>query len=159
MKKFLLRLMCLTLMMSLISCTSGGQGKSLSGYRDGATEFEGREYKVIRAEISWHEADRKCREMGGTLASVKTKAASDFMNGLIGEEVVWLGGSDEVKEGDWLWRDGSRMIFHNWANHEPDNWYDGTEHWLVGGWYDDGTWGDTQGHFRKPITGYVCEWE
>ena len=143
---------CLTSCQTIVGERVGASGRS------GASEFEGRLYKVFVADLSWHEAEKQCIEMGGMLASVKSAAANDFMIELIGKHCVWLGGSDEVKEGEWFWRDGSRMIYHNWAKHEPDNWYDGKEHWLVAGWYPDGTWGDTQGYFRKPVDGFVCEW-
>ena len=73
-------------------------------------EFKGKHYKVFEAKLSWHEAAKKCKEMGGILASVKSKKANDFIVKITGGKCVWLGASDETKEGEWLWQDGTKEI-------------------------------------------------
>lgn len=127
-----------------------------------ATEFEGHHYKVFYDSLSWQEAALKCKNMGGMLAAIKSKEVNDFIYKLGNGKCLWLGASDELKENEWLWRDGSIMTYSNWASHEPDNWYGGKEHWLVISWpspeYKDGKWGDTQKTYREQIKGYVCEW-
>ncbi|XP_035512194.1 galactose-specific lectin nattectin-like [Morone saxatilis] len=36
-------------------------------------------------------------------------------------EVLYVGASDQVKEGVWLWSDGSKFVFNGWAKGQPDN--------------------------------------
>ena len=33
----------------------------------------------------------------------------------------WLGGNDRRKEGDWVWGDGRKFVYTNWAPGEPDD--------------------------------------
>ena len=123
-------------------------------------EFEGKHYKVFEAKLSWLESAKKCKEMGGILASVKSNEANDFIIKITGGKCVWLGASDEAKEGEWRWQDGTKVSFTHWAGHEPDNRHGGTEHYLVINWpsYTKGEWGDSPPKYRSQIYGYVCEW-
>uniref|UniRef100_A0A8C7J8J8 C-type lectin domain-containing protein n=1 Tax=Oncorhynchus kisutch TaxID=8019 RepID=A0A8C7J8J8_ONCKI len=34
---------------------------------------------------------------------------------------TWLGGFDAIKEGTWMWSDGSRFDYTNWDTDEPNN--------------------------------------
>ena len=45
---------------------------------------------------------------------------------------IWLGGTDEAKEGDWLWMPSGRQVLYYsaWANGQPDN-YAGNENCLI----------------------------
>ena len=99
--------------------------------------------------------------MGGMLASIKSKEANDFIIRLSSGKCLWLGGSDQIEEGVWLWRDGSPVSFTYWAPREPDDWK-GREDWLVIGWpgdrFKNGRWGDTKPFARSPIVGFICEW-
>ncbi len=127
-----------------------------------AHEFKGHFYKVFDTSLSWQEAEQKCIDMGGILASVKSEEVNNFLYKLSKGKCLWLGASDELEEGQWIWRDGSPMNYTNWASKEPDNWYDGKEHWIVISWpsarYDNGKWGDTRDHKREQIVGFICEW-
>ena len=59
-----------------------------------------------------------------------------------GAEYIWLGASDQVNEGVWIWENGSQMSFSNWGSgafgSEPDNYNNqdglalGLENWPAG---------------------------
>ncbi|MDO5979495.1 lectin-like protein [Flavivirga spongiicola] len=127
-----------------------------------AVLFKGHYYKVYDNQCSWHEAVKKCEALGGILASIKSKEVDDFIFKLSSGKCLWIGASDEIVEGEWLWRDGSKMGYKHWAPEEPDNWK-GKEDWSVIGWpgerFKNGRWGDTVADERLPITGFICEWE
>jgi hypothetical protein len=133
-----------------------------------ATTFEGHSYKFFREVMSWHQAKRRCEELGGHLAIVGSDAENDFIMALAKSGVgnlgkqngVWLGATDEAKEGDWRWIDGSRLRFTNWLQNpkQPNN-SGGDEHylwmWLVQG----GAWTDQADQPKEMTAYFVCEWD
>src|SRR4051794_32807207 len=91
-----------------------------------ATRFDSKFYKVFDSKLTWHEAKAKCEEMGGRLAEIHGPAKNDFITKLVVKSklnVVWLGGSDEKKEGRWEWNDGTEITYANWdrANGQPND--------------------------------------
>lgn len=145
---------------TLVSLFMGNSLLCASEAPEDSIEFNGKHYKVFEGKLSWHEAAEKCKEMGGLLASVKSAKANDFIVKVTAGKCVWLGASDEIKEGEWLWQDGTKAAFTSWAGHEPDNKHGGTEHYLVINWpsYTKGEWGDSPPKYRRQIHGFVCEW-
>jgi len=143
---------------------------------EGAHRFGFSTYKVIDEKLGWHEAVRRCEELSGRLAHVKTPHQQHFLV----EEVLddnsgqylWLGASDEEEEGEWHWLDGSSMLLYERQEvgattakvYEPfdyegyrwfeDNW-GGFEHFLL---LEDFTthrqWRDQ----NSPLGYFVCEW-
>ena len=74
---------------------------------------------------------------------------------------LWLGATDEVKEGEWKWSDGSPLTYTNWSpvGNQPNN-KRGVEHYLMlllgkssGEWCDQPT---KAVDFQN--VGYICEW-
>ena len=153
-----IRLGNLVLLISVVFFSSGCHSISIP---HDATLYNGHYYLFVSAELSWQDAFDKCESMGGTLAAIKSQGDNEFMVKLIDGKCVWLGATDVVTEGTWLWPDGTKAIYTNWQSHEPDNWYDGTEHALVFGWpgYPIGKWGDTRSFYQKQINGFVCQWD
>ncbi|KAK6291612.1 hypothetical protein J4Q44_G00373960 [Coregonus suidteri] len=77
---------------------------------------------------TWPEAERKCLLLGGNLASVHSLPQYRFLQSLIQESRVqrtWIGAYDAMKEGLWLWSDGSRFNYQNWAPGQPSNYNHG----------------------------------
>ncbi|XP_070694961.1 galactose-specific lectin nattectin-like [Pempheris klunzingeri] len=74
---------------------------------------------------------RFCNHLGGNLASLHTIDEYNFIRGVIlrvtgYHKSTWVGGHDAVREGVWLWSDGSLFDFTGWAYREPNN-YKGRE--------------------------------
>jgi hypothetical protein len=115
-----------------------------------AAVFEGHHYKLIEEEASWVQAKARCMELGGHLATVHDAKENDFLQGLCNGQRAWLGASDELEEGKWIWVDGKEMDYANWrAGPEPDS----NRNFLV--MTQDG-WAD-----RNPGRShwYLCEWD
>uniref|UniRef100_A0A3B4DBM1 C-type lectin domain-containing protein n=1 Tax=Pygocentrus nattereri TaxID=42514 RepID=A0A3B4DBM1_PYGNA len=90
-------------------------------------------FKVFKSPLQWIDAEIECLKHGANLASVHNNEENAFLKNLIKQATgsaikPWLGGHDSVAEGKWLWTDGSKMIFQDWAKDQPDN--DKTEHCL-----------------------------
>uniref|UniRef100_A0A3Q3IDN7 C-type lectin domain-containing protein n=1 Tax=Monopterus albus TaxID=43700 RepID=A0A3Q3IDN7_MONAL len=83
-------------------------------------------YKFNLNEKDWADAEVACVAVGGNLASIHSKDHYDFVKGLIKTSAgpnkqTWVGGTDAVKEGVWLWSDGSKFDFTFWGPRQPDN--------------------------------------
>jgi hypothetical protein len=131
-----------------------------------AVTFRGKRYKAYKEVLTWHEAKMKCEAAGGHLAIVLSKEENDFIRSLgdrAGLNGVWLGATDDQKEGDWVWVDGTRMKYNNWVADQPNNRMN-AEHFLVlvihfpdqkfVGWCDEPD--KAAGNLRP---GYACQWD
>ncbi|KAM9400420.1 uncharacterized protein ACWYII_030343 [Salvelinus alpinus] len=79
---------------------------------------------------TWPEAERKCLRLGGNLASVHSLPQYRFLQSVIRKSTkkfqrTWIGANDAIKEGLWLWSDGSRFIYQNWGPGQPSNYNHG----------------------------------
>ena len=52
----------------------------------GRNFFEGCHYKYIPATVNWHEAQRRCEEMGGSLVMIKSRQEQEFIAEMLGSE-------------------------------------------------------------------------
>ena len=103
-----------------------------------AAVFRGHSYKFFREVMSWHEAKRRCEGMGGHLATIEDSAENEFIGDLAKQSLpeignrdgVWLGGTDELREGRWVWIDGTEMRFQRWGAGQPNN-KPNAEHYMV----------------------------
>ena len=86
---------------------------------------------------TWEEAQQFCRNEGGQLPVVTSKAVNEY---LVAEKKrrhsshlpIWLGGSDKEQEGVWKWSDCSLFKdqeFTAWAKGSPSN-HGGNQHCL-----------------------------
>ena len=124
---------------------------------------DGKSYQAFDRVLTWKEAQQACVQMGGHLPIIRTEAEDRLVRGLMeaaGLKQAWLGATDEIKEGQWRWIDGTEMTYTNWAKDQPnDANFDGTgEDYLVSQW--DGKWWDfpNRGQAAGGHPGFVCEW-
>ncbi|XP_071145011.1 uncharacterized protein [Mytilus edulis] len=127
----------------------------------------------VEHELSWDDARKSCRSLGGDLVTVKDSAKEKFILDSLRLEHwnaanVWIGATDRAKEGDWRWIDGSQVTYRHFANGQGNN-HD-TGFLFAGGSNEDcalirrsdgGLWHDYPCH---PIVGnmgyhytYACE--
>ncbi|XP_041707850.1 galactose-specific lectin nattectin-like [Coregonus clupeaformis] len=93
-------------------------------------------YQYVPILANWPEAEHYCLLLGGNLASVHSRSQYNFLLSVIqrsanGAQRIWIGANDAIKEGLWLWSDGSRFRYQNWGQGQPDNsnhgaWNDNT---------------------------------
>jgi hypothetical protein len=84
---------------------------------DDAVTFNGHSYKFFPEVLPWHRAKARCEEMGGHLAIIESRDENDFVadvahrgiSRLGPKDGLWLGATDEHKEGAWKWVDGSQL--------------------------------------------------
>jgi len=119
-------------------------------------------YLYVDETKMWHSASDYCLSLGGHLVSIESMSENKFVYNLSGG-TTWLGASDEVQEGTWVWTSGQPFDFSYWNIDEPTNCCPpylcgGTvctpEHYLT---FLEGypTWNDVP----DDNTQFTCEWE
>ena len=121
--------------------------------------FGNRAFAVVDGKVSWHAAKARAEAMGGRLAVIPSPETNRFLKRLAAGRRVWIGASDEARDGDWRWVDGRKALYANWRRGEPNN-HAGFEHYAH--LNEDGTWNDTNagGHWgdRESVEGFIVEW-
>lgn len=90
----------------------------LAVYGDHCYEF------ITTHVLDYTTAEKYCTNHGGTLLLVKSKDVSDYVIDKLvldfnNANKIWIGLSDRLKEGTYVWEDGSPLgDYTNWA---PDN--------------------------------------
>lgn len=143
------------------------------------TTFGGHRYRAVLASggISWAEAERAARALGGYLATVSSQAENEAIYGLVRNDDrfwfidgagngqgPWLGGyqSSGAQEprGGWRWVSGESFDYSHWAPGEPNN-SGGAEHHLQlfgSGTLKGARWNDVNGESRS-VRGYIVEFD
>ena len=101
----------------MCSCTFSVSFECPSGW----IYWSGNCYKQNQDLLTWGDAEKKCIEYGGHLASVHSDQENNFIFQTSKKAVTWLGGNDLEAEGSWIWSDGSSWSYSNWQSGQPDN--------------------------------------
>ncbi|XP_039674805.1 galactose-specific lectin nattectin-like isoform X3 [Perca fluviatilis] len=123
----------------------------------GWTQFGSRCFAFYTETKSWIDAENFCISAGGNLASIHSDEEQTFLKDFIKQVTgayadSWIGGFDSVKEGTWMWADGSKFNYNIWAAGQPDN-FRGGENCLVMNWGAAEIWND--GSCNTPLS-FVC---
>lgn len=121
-----------------------------------ATEFQGHWYRLYQKKTTWKDAKARCEEMGGHLAYIESKEEQDYIAAQVSKtrDGVWLGATDEAKEGDWRWLNGQPLTFKAWGQLQPNGGV--RENYLSIA--PAGFWADTDDS-ENMSAGFMCEWE
>lgn len=132
-------------------------------------------YEVVKSSMTWEEANRRCQEMGGHLATVTSQSEFDEIVSLCEEaglQSLWMGGYtsydyDGQVFGHWV--TGEAFTYQNWFPNEPSRSdRDGVQEYYImlqnlpeyGGW----RWNDQRNDPTERLPsmaqsmGFVCEY-
>ncbi|HDJ1466695.1 TPA: DUF5011 domain-containing protein [Clostridioides difficile] len=124
-------------------------------------------YQFVEAKrITWKNAKKEAENMEykglkGHLAIISSQNDLNIFNSLT-SKTVWLGGTDEIVEGDWRDVKGEPLKWTNWAPGEPNNHDVDGEDYLVSLKNSNGLWNDTSNSpspIWTDIEGFVVEFE
>ena len=124
--------------------------------------FQGHEYKLYNNALPWREAYKFCEQQGGHLATINSEEEQTFIYNIIKNKstrsYTWLGATDWYEEGNWKWITGSKIVYYNWADGEPNNNYD--EDFLMI-YNNSGKWNDGTDIYYSDTKAYsfICEFE
>jgi len=92
------------------------------GWKGYWEEMNGQCYYWSQEKLFWGSAEEKCRSLGGHLASVTSQDIHDYIQqNEKNPDFVWLGATDQDKEGAWKWTDCNPWNFIKWGAGEPNN--------------------------------------
>jgi hypothetical protein len=123
-----------------------------------AKSYDGHRYKVYSGNVTWHEAKFRCQELGGYLAIVENAEENKFLVKYLKQisfNGYFIGATDELQKGVWLWGNGRRMEFQVWEPQQNIRHQDANFAVISSGgkWFakrqSTGTW----------VKGWICEWE
>ncbi|XP_061185305.1 C-type lectin lectoxin-Phi1-like [Saccostrea echinata] len=117
-------------------------------------------YILFLSRRTWIESQVWCSDIGGKLAEIETEEENTFIvNNTLSEAStigasVWVGGTDEEREGVWKWAStNANITFTNWSPDEPNNILD-HEHCLELAGMEAWSWND---NYCKNKRRFLCE--
>lgn len=78
-------------------------------------------FELSRFADNWYGAEDDCRRRSGHLTSVSSAFTNAFLRdqcavwNLGSARSFWLGASEDSSYGSWVWSDGTRFSYTNWA--------------------------------------------
>ena len=89
--------------------------------------------------MSWSEAEAYAQGIGEHLVTIDDAAEQAWVHSAFASfDSLWIGLSDAVEEGTWVWSSGEPVVYTNWASGEPNN--GNSYNWALmasdGLWYD-----------------------
>jgi len=133
-------------------------------------------YEIIKEALTWEEANKRCQEMGGHLATITSQSEEEQLIAMAEAaeiDFIWLGGYTSYDDdgnvfGHWV--TGEDFVYEAWCVDEPSRVdLDGTEEWYImlwnipslGGW----NWNDQRNDPAAEVSsmtdsmGFICEFE
>ena len=109
-------------------------------------------YLYVKVEKNWHQASDYCAFLSGHLVTIQDAAENTFIYKLASGN-TWLGATDEINEGTWVWVSGEPWKHTTWREGEPNNYQ--IEHYLTYHPEKPSFWNDVgNGNMF-----FVCEWD
>jgi cysteine-rich repeat protein len=107
-----------------IECSGAMDPAGLLTVLNGST---GHCYRFDVTDLSWFSAEEKCVEWNGHLAAISSANEQAFIESLanmnaasLGFDHFWIGFSDTLNEGDYVWSTGEAWVYTAWAADQPD---------------------------------------
>ncbi|HOB76148.1 MAG TPA: lectin-like protein [Phycisphaerae bacterium] len=121
------------------------QDEDVRGWK--RSPINGHYYRLTGWSMTWSEAERSARRLGGHLVTLRSAAEEQWLISRLGFETnLWSGFNDVISEGVWSWTSGEPVLYTRWGAGEPN-----------GGILENGMlfytwWGDFKSWVDRPIS-------
>jgi serine/threonine protein kinase len=96
-------------------------GYELKKHPPEAVPFNGRWFAYYPEKVYfWNDAKRRCQELGGYLACIRSREEQKFIVQLINKQNAWVGGFND-DQNKWFWVTGEPIADFYWIPTQPDN--------------------------------------
>ena len=133
-------------------------------YTEKTAYYKNNKYELFNIKMTWQQAKSECERRGGHLVYINSSEENELVTGLAEgfKYYIWLGATDEQREGYWYWTNGDMLSYSNWNSGEPNNSAaeGGPENYLqllVSG-ESKGKWNDSANN-SDTVAGFVCEYD
>lgn len=146
---------------TLSSTSSLTLNTSISGFTYKGLN-NGSYYFLSTSDKTWLEADLICRQNGGHLAHIANVTENNYVKNNVINSTSWIGlyqdcnnASYSEPAGGWVWSNDNPLIYTNWNNYEPNDYFGyNSENYVE--MRTDGKWND---HQKTRSIPYVLEIE
>ena len=108
----------------------------------GAEVFNGNQYLLTSAALTWEEAQAEAESLGGNLVTINDRTEEAWLRETFSEvEKFWLGFNDRETEGQFQWSSGQPITYTNWSAGEPND-FEGVQDFGVLNFGGAGEWDD-----------------
>lgn len=124
-----------------------------AGCPRGWTRYDGVCFIFPRAKLTWIDANHHCRKLHprATVAVAKTARLWNYVKSKL-PKTYWLGMTDRVTQGRWLWEDGTVARNIRWYSGEPND----KSHLEDCGLILNGRLVDAECHTRRFLERFAC---
>ena len=145
----------------LVTATTQSPITELDGFTYLGSTPDGNQYFLSDSAMDWSEAKIDAAANGGHLVTIDNAATNTLVSG---NQIHWIGLTDEVTEGQMNWVTGEPLTYTNWGDNgigvtEPDNFSPSpniSQDYGITNWLQTGLWGDTFDDFTSR---YILELE
>ena len=112
-------------------------------------EYDGYHYYSSQKQYSWDSSVYylKTIDTSFRLLSIHSQAENNWVTDAAFQfynmhHYLWIGGTDQVTEGTFVWEDNTPWDYTNWGDGEPNNSYQIGEDWVMLNYPHPGKWND-----------------
>lgn len=134
-----------------------------SAYADRKVHYDdnGHDYERIDSSLTQRDAKEFCEESEGHLATITSRDENDFIYEELARDIsssIWLGGTDESREGSWSWVTGEEWDYENWSSGRPNDAGEGQDY-LSFNSSNSRRWDDNGLPRNDDKKRFICEYE
>jgi len=126
------------------SCSSSCDTDTIAGYLFMGS-FGGSKYFCSISPSTWPDANAAAQALGGNLAVVTTAEENAYLANILTIQSAFIGCSDGVVEGDFIWTDGTPVNYTNWYPGQPNNYQNYQDYCEM---LSNGQWNDQYNHVK-----------
>ncbi len=126
------------------SCAMSCDTEVIAGYVYMGS-FGGSKYFCSTSPSTWEDANTQAQALGGHLAHVTTAAENAYLASILTIQSAFIGCSDGVVEGDFIWTDGTPITYTNWYPGQPNNYQNYQDYCEM---LSNGQWNDQYNHVK-----------